>query len=328
LPGTNIALINGLLHVIFERGWQDADFLRARVEGVDAVRERVRDYPMERVASLTGVSAADLERAARMYTEAKAAFLAYGMGITQHATGTANVMAVSNLVLAAGQIGRAGTGINPLRGQNNVQGACDMGALPDVYPGYQDVSDPAAREKFAKAWGTQLPSTPGLTSLGMQKAARDGLLRALIIFGEDPVVTDPDQRQVEHALRALDLLVVCELTLTETAKLADVVLPAASFAEKDGTFTNCERRVQRVRAALPPFAQARTDWQIAGALAERVSDYEGLRWSEPEAIFDEVAALAPIYSAMSYAALERASGLQWPCDAARSEERRVGKECR
>jgi formate dehydrogenase alpha subunit len=314
-PGTNIALVNGLLHVIFERGWEATSFLETRVERVEALRARVREYPPARVAEITGVPAVEIERAARMYTEAKAAFLAYGMGITQHATGTANVMTLSNLVLAAGQIGRPGTGINPLRGQNNVQGACDMGALPDVFPGYQQVRDPGARAKFERAWGCALPSNPGLTSLAMQKAAHAGAVRALLILGEDPVVTDPDQNRVEAALRALDMLVVCELTLTETAKLADIVLPVASFAEKDGTFTNCERRVQRVRAALPPPGQARGDFQILGELAERVAGYRGLHYANAEQIFDEMAALTPIYSAMSYAALERASGLQWPCDA-------------
>ncbi|MFI5307280.1 MAG: formate dehydrogenase subunit alpha [Polyangiales bacterium] len=315
LPGTNIALINGLLHIIFERGWEDRDFLRARVEPIDALRARVKEYSPERVAALTSVPAADLERAARMYTEAKAAFLAYGMGITQHATGTSNVIAISNLALAAGQVGRPGTGINPLRGQNNVQGACDVGALPDVYPGYQDVKDAAARTRFEQAWGVALPSAPGLTSLGMQKAARGGLLRALLVFGEDPVVTDPDQTQVEASLRALDMLAVCELTLTETAKLADVVLPAASFAEKDGTFTNLERRVQRVRAAVPPPGLARSDWQIAAGLAARLGGGAALAWSSAAQIFGELVRVSPIYSAMSYAALDR-EGLQWPCDAA------------
>lgn len=314
-PGTNIALLNGLLHIIFARGWQNREFLEARVDGVEAVAEKVRDYDPARVEAITGVPATDLERAARMYTEAEAALLCYGMGITQHTTGTNNVMAVSNLVLAAGQIGRPGTGINPLRGQNNVQGACDMGALPNVYPGYQPVADAAVRAKFASAWGREVASAPGLTSLGMQKAARDSAFRAMIIMGEDPVVTDPDQNQVEAALRALDTLVVFELTLTETAKLADVVLPVASFAEKDGTFTNCERRVQRVRAAVPPPGEARPDWWILGKLARRVAGYEGMAYDGAEAIFDELTSLTPSYSAMSYPRIEQRGGLQWPCDA-------------
>jgi formate dehydrogenase major subunit len=260
------------------------------------------------------VPAAEVIAAAELYAGARAAFLAYGMGITQHATGTANVMAVSNLVLACGQIGRAGTGINPLRGQNNVQGACDMGALPDVYPGYQQVGSTEANAKFSRAWGRPLSMTPGLTSLGMQQAARDGALAAMLILGEDPVVTDPDQCSVEKALRALDLLVVVELTMTETAKLADVILPAASFAEKDGTFTSCERRVQRVRAAVPPPGEARADHVMLGELARRLG-YDGMTYPSAEAIFDELASLTPIYSAMSYARLAEAHGLCWPCDA-------------
>ncbi len=317
--GSNIALINGLLHIIFDNGWEDAAFLEARVTDTDVVRRKVKEYPPDKVAELTGVSTADLVAAARMYTEAGSALLAYGMGVTQYACGTNNVIALSNLVLAAGHVGREGTGINPLRGQNNVQGACDMGALPNVYPGYQDVSDSDARAKFSRAWGAPLSDRPGLTSLGMMKGALAGGFRALILMGEDPVVTDPDQNHVAAALNAMDLLVVCELTMTETAKHADVVLPAASFAEKDGTFTNTERRVQRVRAAIPPPGRTRGDWQMLGELAERLGDYRGLRWPNSRAVFQEMTSLTPPYSAMSYERLKGPGGLQWPCAAERPE---------
>ncbi|MEW6778086.1 MAG: formate dehydrogenase subunit alpha [Bdellovibrionota bacterium] len=316
--GTNVALANSLLYVIFENEWENKEFLATRTENEKALREKVREYPPEKVAEICGVPAEKIVDAAQLYARSKAAFLAYGMGITQYHTGTNNVMALSNLVLAAGQVGRPGTGINPLRGQNNVQGACDMGALPDVFPGYQKVSDPKAREKFSKAWGRPLPDRPGRTSLGLTEGALTGDTKCLIVLGEDPVLTDPDQNHVERALKALDLLVVSELVMTETAKLADVILPAASFAEKDGTFTNCERRVQRVRAAVPPPGEARGDWQMLAELSRRLAGYEGLSWKNAESVFGEMAALTPIYSAMTYPRLA-GKGLQWPCDAAHPE---------
>jgi formate dehydrogenase major subunit len=312
--GSNIALANGLLHILFKQGWANREFLDARCEGEVALRQALSDYTPERVAQLAGIPTGQLEAAARLLAGARAAFFAYGMGITQYASGTDNVIALSNLVLCLGQIGRAGTGINPLRGQNNVQGACDMGALPNVFPGYQDALDPAVRARFAQAWCCDIPDTPGLTSLGMSRRALEGKLRCLIVLGEDPVVTDPDQNFERSALEALDLLVVCELVMTETARLAHVVLPAASFAEKDGTFTNCERRVQRVRRAVPPPGEARADWEILAALAERLG-HNDLRWNDAETIFDEMAALTPTYSAMTYPRLEAHDGLQWPCDA-------------
>ncbi|MBI2379415.1 MAG: formate dehydrogenase subunit alpha [Gammaproteobacteria bacterium] len=311
--GTNIALINGLLHIIFAQGWEARDFLDRRCADADALRRHVAGIALDEVVALTGVPEDQLRAVAHAYSHAKAAFLAYGMGITQFQSGTNNVIAVSNLALSCGQIGRPGTGINPLRGQNNVQGACDMGCLPNVFPGYQDVADPAHAAKFTQAWNTSLPTAPGLTSLGMTKAALAGDFRALMILGEDPVLTDPDQNHVARSLAALDFLVVVETAMTETAKLADVVLPAAAFAEKDGSFTNCERRVQRVRRAVPPPGEARTDWQILGALAQRLGQ-PGLRWPDAEAIFDEMVGLSPMFSAMSYAKLDRHHGLQWPCD--------------
>ncbi|MBF7729269.1 formate dehydrogenase subunit alpha [Pseudomonas sp. N040] len=312
--GSNVALLNGLLQIIFANGWENAAFLAERCEDITPLRRHLAGITPEQTSAATGIPVADLLRVAELFSHSPAAFTAWGMGITQFQSGTNNVIAVSNLALACGQVGRPGTGINPLRGQNNVQGACDMGCLPNVYPGYQQADAPAVQAKFAQAWGAPMPARPGLTSLGMTRAALDGNLRALMIIGEDPVVTDPDQRQVARSLQALDFLVVFELTLTETAKMADVVLPAASFVEKDGTFTNCERRVQRIRKAVGAPGTARCDWQILGDLAARMG-YAGMDWDSAEAVFDEMAAVAPIFSAMSYAELDARHGLHWPCDA-------------
>ena len=312
--GSNIALLNGLQHIIFANGWENREFLSARCDNVEELRAHVAGLTPELTSAQTGVPVTELQQLAHDVSHASAAFIAYGMGITQFQSGTNNVVAVSNLALVCGQVGHPGAGINPLRGQNNVQGACDMGCLPNVYPGYQAANSTEMQYKFSKAWGVRMPQMPGLTSLGMTGAALSGDFKALMIMGEEPVLTDPDQHHVEHALRALDFLVVVELSMTETAKLADVVLPAASFAEKDGTFTNCERRVQRIRRAIDPPGEARTDWQILGALAERMG-YGGMAWTDAEAIFAEMASLAPIFSAMSYPALDAHHGLQWPCDA-------------
>src|SRR5581483_722310 len=259
--GTDIPLACGLLDAIFLNGWQDERFLAQRCVGWERVRDAVAAWDPARTESTTGVAARDVVAAARLYATTTRAMLIYGLGVTQHVCGTENVIALSNLALATGHVGIDGAGINPLRGQNNVQGACDMGALPDVLCGYQKVADPAARARFERAWGTPLSARPGLTSLAMQHAAHDGALRAMLILGEDPAVTDPAQHGVRRALGSLDALVVCDLFLTETARLADVVFPAAAFAEKDGTFTNTERRVQRVRRALAPPGEARADWE-------------------------------------------------------------------
>ena len=218
--GTNIALLNGLVNIILQRNWQNQQFLEKRCEGLPALQSQVADYPLDKVAKITGVNGEKLVEAAKLYSHANSAFLAYGMGITQFISGTNNVIAVSNLALVCGQIGRQGTGINPLRGQNNVQGACDMGCLPNVYPDYQSAAEQNVREKFAQAWRTPVAQSSGLTSLGMSNQARKGNFHGQIIFGEDPVVTDPDQNKVAEGIKALDTLVVVELSMTETAKLA------------------------------------------------------------------------------------------------------------
>ena len=309
--GTDIPLINGMLHAIFTHGWEDRSYLAERCEHADALRAAVADFPLERVERITRVPARDIVEAARWYATTPRAFLAYCLGITQHVCGTDNVIALSNLALVTGHVGIDGAGINPLRGQNNVQGACDMGALPDVYSGYQRVADAAARARFARAWEVDVPERPGLTSLAMQHAAKEGALRCMLIVGEDPVVTDPTQHEVQRALEALDCLIVVELFLTDTARCADIVFPAASFAEKEGTFTSTERRVQRVRRALPPPGAARADWQTLEALSERLGQPMG--FSAAEQIFTEMTQLTPIYAGMTYARLEEHFGLQWPC---------------
>ena len=310
--GTDVALINAMMHVILDEGLEDKAFIAERTEGLEELAEVVKPYTPELAGRITGVPAGDIAAAARAYAAAPAGAIIYSMGITQHTTGTDNVLSLANLAMLTGQIGRPGTGVNPLRGQNNVQGACDMGALPDVLPGYQAVSDERVRAKFAAAWGAELPEKPGLTVVEMIHAAARGQLRAIYVMGENPMLSDPDTTHVGEALRALDFLVVQDIFLTETAQLADVVLPAAAAAEKDGTFTNTDRRVQRVRQAVEPPGQARADWQSICQIAERM----GTPMSYPSvaAIQDEIASLTPIYGGITYGRLERGP-LQWPCPA-------------
>ena len=309
--GSNIALINALLHVIIKEQWFDQSFVESRTQGFEQLAQHVKDITPESVESTTGVSAELIRTTAKAYSQAKRAMIFYGMGITQYVSGTNNVISLANLALTCGHIGKVGTGVNPLRGQNNVQGACDMGCLPNVYPGYQAVAEVESQEIFSKVWGTQVAQQAGLTSLGMTKAAQSGDFRALLLFGEDPVVTDPDQNHVQSSLKNLDLLVVAELTMTETAKLADIVLPAASFAEKEGTFTNCERRVQKVNQALAPMGEAKGDWQWLQALAKQMGSTL-LNWQTSEEVFNEMASITPAYQGMTYQKIIDNSGLQWP----------------
>nr|WP_319534245.1 formate dehydrogenase subunit alpha [uncultured Vibrio sp.] len=312
-PGTNIALINAMIHVILSNHWHDQDFITNRCEGFEALSTHVERITPESVENTTGVEANLIRQAAQYYSQADKAMIMYGMGITQFVSGTSNVIALADLALVCGHIGKPGAGINPLRGQNNVQGACDMGCLPNVYPGYQSVEDSVMQLRFSDYWDCDVASRPGLTSLGMTKAALAGHFRAQILFGEDPVVTDPDQNHVRQAYKSLDLLVVAELTMTETAKLADYILPAASFAEKSGTFTNCERRVQHINPAMPPIGEAMADWQWLQALAKKMG-CDALNWRSSEEVFDEMAAITPSYQGMSYDKLDKNYGLQWPCN--------------
>ena len=251
--GTDVALINGLMHIILRNGWQDQAFIDANTENFEELRATAEKYPPEKVSELTGVAVADLEKAAEYYGTAERATILYTMGITQHTTGVDNVKSLANLAMITGNIGKESTGVNPLRGQNNVQGACDMGGLPNVYPGYQVVTDQGVREKFEAAWQAKLSDKIGLTATQMVPAALDGKVKAMVILGENPVVSDADSLHVEKALKAVDFLLVIDIFPTPTTELADVVLPGTSFAEKEGTYTNTERRVQMVRQAIEPM---------------------------------------------------------------------------
>ncbi|MHC1741760.1 MAG: formate dehydrogenase subunit alpha [Syntrophobacteraceae bacterium] len=314
-PGSNVALINGMIHILIQKGLIDRAFIEERTEGFEEVRQKVREYPSERVNEITGVSPELLEKAAVMYGEADKSMIFYAMGITQHSTGTDQVKAMGNLAMVTGNLGKPSTGVNPLRGQNNVQGACDMGALPNVLSGYQAVTDPESRQKFEAAWGCALPDGPGLTVVEMTNAAVAGDLKGMFIVGENPMVCDPDINHVREGLQKLELLVVQDIFLTETAQLAHIVLPAASFAEKDGTFTNTDRRVQRVRKAIEPVGEAKADWQIIAELA-RALGAGGFNYTSPKDIMEEIASLTPSYGGISYERLDAGEVLHWPCPTA------------
>jgi formate dehydrogenase alpha subunit len=308
--GTDVAWINGMMRVILSEGLQDEAFVAARTEGFDGLRSAVEEFSVERAAEISGIPVEDLTAAARIYAGAQKAAIVYAMGITQHTHGTDNVLSLANLAMLTGSIGKASSGVNPLRGQNNVQGACDLGALPDVYPGYQKVTDDDVRAAFEKAWGRSLPPEVGLTVVEMMHAAAEGRLKGMLIMGENPMVSDPNLNHVEEALKALDFLVVQDIFLTETAELADVVLPAASFAETDGTFTNTERRVLLVNAAIDPPGDARPDWEILCDLSTCLG--LPMRYEGAAEIMDEIATLSPIYGGIHHHRLDP-DGLQWPC---------------
>ncbi|MDF2950808.1 MAG: putative anaerobic dehydrogenase [Anaerocolumna sp.] len=310
-PGTNVAFTNGMMHQILEEGLEDKEFIKTRTEGFDVLAEIVKEYTPERVGKICHIEPEKLKEAARMYATAKKAPIIYCLGVTEHSTGTEGVMSISNLAMMVGKLGRAGCGVNPLRGQNNVQGACDMGAMPGDYPGYQKVNHPAVREKFEKAWGVSLNPEPGLRSTDVFPAAIEGNIKGLFIYGEDPVVSDPDTKHVIKALESLDFLVVEELFMTETAKLADVILPGRSYAEKEGTFTNTERRVQRVRKAVELDHETRLDTDILIDLMNRMG------YPQPQVcaseIMEEIALVTPSYGGISHERLDAGETLQWPC---------------
>lgn len=309
-PGTNVALLNGLMNVIINEGLLAQEYVENRTEGFAELKEIVQEYTPEKVAKICGVDPQDLKTAARLYARAEKASLVYCLGITEHITGTAGVMSVANLALLCGKVGKYACGVNPLRGQNNVQGACDMGCLPGDYPGYQKVANPEVRAKFEKLWGRKLPSKPGVTSTEAMILAGKGEIRCLYIMGENPMVSDPNTNHVQKALKNTDFLIVQDIFLTETAELADVVLPATCFAEKDGTFTNTERRVQRVRAAVPAPGQSRDDWAIFSEIMRRLG-YEN-KFTSAKEILDEIAEVTPSYGGFSFERLEKEQP-QWPC---------------
>jgi formate dehydrogenase alpha subunit len=331
-PGTDVALLNGLMHIILRRGWHDQAFIEARTEGFDDVRRTVDRYPPALVSEITGVAVEDLQRAAELLAVHKPMAVIWAMGITQHTTGVLNVLSLANLQLLLGNLGVAGGGVNPLRGQNNVQGSCDMGALPDVFTGYQAVTDAAARAQFGRAWAleeatgrpAQTPlfgDTPGGTIVELIHQAGEGKVRALYIMGEDPMMTDPDLNAIRRCLQACEFVVLQEIFPSETAPFADVLLPGTSWAEKSGTFTNTERRIQPVRQAIAPVGEARPDWAIIAAVAQRTLDRQGLTplgpqagwtYTSPAVIMDEIAAVTPSYAGVSHARLERGNPLHWP----------------
>lgn len=313
-PGTNVAFANMVMHVLIRENLIDKDFIAKRTEGFETLVESVKDCTPEWAAKICGVDKDDLISAAKMFGSAERASIMYCLGVTEHSTGTDGVMALSNIVMATGNIGKPGGGMNPLRGQNNVQGACDMGASPDEYTGYQKVWNDEARQKFEKAWGVPLRAERGTKATECFPAMIDGRIKGLYIFGEDPMRTDPDTNHVIKALNALDFFVVQDLFLTETAKRADVVLPGASYAEKEGTFTNTERRVQRVRKAVEVREGARLDTDIFIDVMNRMG-YPQPQVSAAE-IMDEIASLTPSYAGMSHKRLDTdaaETGLQWPC---------------
>lgn len=308
--GTDVALLNAMMQVIIAEGLSDEAFIKTRTECFDEVKASVADCTPEWAERITGIPAEQIREAARVYARARRASIVYSMGITQHTTGTDNVLALANLAMMTGNVGRPSTGLNPLRGQNNVQGACDMGALPNVYPGYQKVDDPEIQDKFQKAWGVSLPNRPGLTVTEIVNAAGEGTIKGVYIMGENPMVSDPNLNHVGAALRNLEFLCVQDIFLTQTAELAHVVLPAASCAEKDGTYTNTERRVQRVRKAVALPGEARDDWAIINDISARMG--YAMRYAGPSEIMDEIASVTPIYGGISYDRIAKV-GLQWPC---------------
>lgn len=311
-PGTDVALINGIMRIILQEGWENRQFVENRTEGFDKLKQTLENYTPEFVEKVTGISQEQLYEAAKIYATAERAQIFYTLGITEHTCGTDNVMSLANLAMLTGNVGKENSGVNPLRGQNNVQGACDMGALPNVYPGYQPVVDSKVKAKFEQAWNAKLDDKLGFMIPDMFDAAVEGKLRAMYVFGEDPVITDADANHVRKGLTNLDFLVVQELFMSETAKLADVILPGASFAEKDGTFTNTERRVQRVRKAIEPLGDCKPDWQIIMQVANRMG--ANFHYDHPSEIMDEIASVTPSYAGISYERLEE-KGLQWPVPA-------------
>jgi predicted molibdopterin-dependent oxidoreductase YjgC len=331
-PGTDIYVFLAIMHVILREGWADEAFIRERTEGFDALAASLPEYTPERAALLSGVTVEQIERAARLYAMGERAAgtskysderghstILYAMGITQRTNGTDMVMTLANLAMLSGQIGKPSSGVNPLRGQSNVQGACDVGCLVDVFPSYAKVTDAEKRRALEQAWSVErLPGQVGLTIVEGMHAAAEGRVRAFYVKGENPMLSDPDTSHVEHTLRGVDLLVVQDIFPSETAQLAHIILPAAAALEKEGTFTNTERRVQRLHPVVTNPGRTRPDWQITAELAARFDQKMGFErpgyWDYPsaEAIFNEIAAVTPIYAGMNYARLV-GKGLQWPC---------------
>jgi formate dehydrogenase alpha subunit len=311
LPGTNVAVLKGMMSHILAAGLADEAFIAARTEGFAEFAASLQGYTPEWAAAVSGVPASLIRDAAEAYATAERASILYAMGVTQHTTGTDGVLTLANLAMLTGQIGRPGTGVNPLRGQNNVQGSSDMGCLYDTLPGYRKVTDAAAVSKLASLWGVSgLPAQAGVTASELPERILEGHIRALYLMGENIAMTDPDLGLTRRALGALEFMVVQDMFLTETAAFADVILPACSWAEKEGTFTNTERRVQRFNRALPPRGESRPDWEIIADMATRLG--YPMTYVHPAEVMAEISAAVPAYGGITYDRLGDA-GLQWPC---------------
>jgi formate dehydrogenase alpha subunit len=313
-PGSDVVLLMGMARSIVEEDLHDKAFIDEHCENFAAFQDSLAAFTPEFVEQVTGVPWEQIAQVARIFATNTPSAIFYAMGITQHTHGTDNVMAVANLALLTGQIGIPSAGVNPLRGQNNVQGACDMGGLPNVYPGYQNVTIPENQEKFERAWGRPLSNKLGLTHTEIFDKIYEGQIKALYLVGENPLLTEANAKHARAALEKLDFFVVQDLFISETAEYADVILPAASFAEKNGTFTNTERRVQRVRAAISPRGQSKPDWWITSQIALKMGE-TGFDFANPSAVMDEINALTPIYAGITYDRIEEV-GLQWPCRSA------------
>jgi predicted molibdopterin-dependent oxidoreductase YjgC len=321
-PGTDIALINGLMYIILEKGWEDKTFIEARTENYEDFKATVMQYPPDKVSQTTRVPIEKLYEAAEILALNKPMAVMWAMGITQHIVGVRNVMDLANLQMLLGNLGVPGGGVNPLRGQNNVQGACDMGALPNVYPGYQNVTVEDAQKKFEAAWGVPLSNKVGLTVTEMMPGILEGKVHALYILGEDPIMSDPNSKHIRECMEACDFVVLQEIFPSETSKYADVLLPGVTFAEKTGTFTNTERRVQMVRQAIATTSEAREDWKIIADLAQRIIalgprrpiDGPHAAWSYASTsdIMTEINALTPSYAGVTFDRLEKGERLHWP----------------
>jgi len=311
--GSDVWLLNAMAHVILDEGLEDKDFIAANTEAFDSVRETVKRYPPEEAEKVTGVPAETIREVARQYATAEKAGIYYTLGITEHTTGTDNVYALSNLVLMTGNLGKRSAGMNPLRGQNNVQGANDSGATPTFYPGYQLAEDPEIRDKFSRAWGVEQNPKVGLNLNEMMKAMGKGELRGMYLMGEDIVISEPNVARVEEAMNEMEFVVVQDIFFNESCRYADVVLPAACFAEKDGVFTNSDRRVQRVRKAVDAPGEAREDWRIILEVMQR-SGLEQPDYQHPSEVYAEMAALTPKFAGISYERIENEGGLQWPVE--------------
>ena len=322
-PGTDIALINGLMYIILEKSWENKLYIEERTENFDEFKATVMNYPPEKVSETTGIPVEKLYEAAEILAVNSPMAVMWAMGITQHIVGVRNVMDLANLQMLLGNMGKSGGGVNPLRGQNNVQGACDMGGLPNVYTAYQPVTSDEVHDKFEKAWGATSNTKVGLTVTEMMPGILEGKTHALYILGEDPVMSDPDTQHIRHSLKAIDFLLLQEIFPSETSVYADVLLPGVSFAEKTGTFTNTERRVQMVRQAIPIQGDARNDWWIISELAKRIlagtgrvqneAPYSSWDYIDTSAIMSEINAVTPSYGGITHAQLEAGERLQWPC---------------